>query len=126
MATTYFTHTIKYSWSGPGTSSLSGAVTRTGDADDGRIIQVDASTPDVPVAVSFAKDNLKSVYMLSTQDITLETNADDHTGGNLIELTAGVPVVFQSDAGQTNPFTFDVDGMFLTNDGMTAAQVDLR
>ena len=126
MATTVFTHSIKYSWSGPGTSSLSGVVTRTGDADDSRIILVPAPTTDLPVTLSLDVSALKSVYMISTQDVTLETNATNHAGGNLIALTAGIPIVFQSDAGQSNPLTLDVTALYITNLGEVDAQVDLR
>jgi hypothetical protein len=76
--------------------------------------QVNCPTIDV--------SELVLLYINSTQDITIETNADDATGGNTLTLKANEPYVWWTSAPFVNVITEDiVTNVFITNtSGATA------
>jgi hypothetical protein len=64
------------------------------------------------------------VYIKSTQDVTLETNAADATGGNTLTLKANQPYVWWTAAPFTNVLTADIaTNVFVTNASGAAATV---
>jgi hypothetical protein len=76
--------------------------------------QVNCPTVDV--------SELELLYIKSTQDVTLETNAADATGGNTLTLKANEPYVWWLGAPWANVITADiVTNVFITNaSGATA------
>jgi hypothetical protein len=124
---TDFSQSLKITWTGAGSASLSGTVTRTADGDGPHAsVALTASVVDHEVEIAFPYAPLNVVYMKSTTGCTVETNAADHTGGNIITLTAGVPLHFLSGAGMTNPFTHDVTKMYVTETDAAAGTLEIR
>lgn len=125
--TTAINHTVRLSCTG-GASTVSGTIVETADAEANQIISVGSTGTDVEVSVAFPFAALKNFFALSTQDLTIETNAIDATGGNTIELVANVPFWYSASAGHTNPFSANVTKMYLTNDSdpAAAATVNIR
>lgn len=76
--------------------------------------QINCPTVDV--------SELELLYIKSTQDVTLETNAADASGGNTLNLKANEPYVWWSGAPFVNMITADiVTNVFVTNaSGATA------
>ncbi len=122
-----FTHTTRIQWTSPnGGVEVSGTVSETADAEQNRQLAIAASTPDQEFDLDFLKDDLKSIFMLATEDLTVETNAADHTGGQQIDLVAGVPFWWALSSGVANPITADVTKIFVTNAVARAATLDIR
>lgn len=119
-------HTFTFGHSG-GSVSLADSVSVTGGAlaYDGSFT-VAGSTTDQQVGVAVTMAACLGVYIKTDQDLTLETNATDHAGGDSFTLKAGIPFVWLKNSGITCPFTADVTTMYFTNAGSTAATVYLR
>ena len=88
-------------------------------------ISVDESiaTGQTDVSVSFNLDvsAAKAFYMVSDQDILVETNSGT-TPDNSFSLKANVPYVWTSDSYDSFKLTVDVTALFITNtSGSTAA-----
>ena len=62
------------------------------------------------------------IYILSTQDVTLDTNAADPGGTDTLELKANEPYIWWKYAPFVNMITADIiTGIFIANDsGVTA------
>jgi hypothetical protein len=70
---------------------------------------------------------LVMVYIKSTQDVTIETNADDATGGNTLTLKADEPYIWWTAAPFTNVLTADIaTNVFVTNASGAAATVTME
>jgi hypothetical protein len=123
--TTEITHTVTLQWQGLAGGGLSASVAKSAGAELNQILAIVAETNDQEFDLDFLYANLVSIYMLATQDLTIETNAADATGGNTIALKAGVPFWWAKDSGVANPFTANVTKIFVSNAG-AAAQLDIR
>jgi hypothetical protein len=78
--------------------------------------QVNCPTIDV--------SELELLYIKSTQDVLLETNAADATGGNTLTLKANQPYIWWSNAPFVNMITLDiVTNVFITNTSGATATV---
>lgn len=99
----------------------------TADAEDNREIAV--PNDSVPVQVSMAIDvsALKSLYIKSDQDVTLETNSSS-TPDDTINLIANQVLLWSVNDYAANPFASAVDvvNLFFTNSGGSAATVSVR
>ena len=114
-----FTHSIATGVTGQGVNRNFAKV-YTADATDRREITVPDSTTDLEVAVEIDVSEIKSIYLHSTQNITLETNS----GGapvDTINLIANVPYSFTTDSYFTNLLATDVTAFFLTNSSGSSA-----
>lgn len=107
--------------SGDIASAVDKTVTLTADGLTERSFTVAASTTDQQVIIAFTQAALKGFYIVSDQDITLETNATDHTGGNQIDLVANQPYVWYNGCLAAKLFTNDVTTMYFTTGAITAA-----
>lgn len=120
------THTVRLSCTG-GATSVSGTITATADGEDNRTFQVANATIDKQVDIAFNKTRLVNFFAKSDQDVTLETNAVNHAGGDIVSLKADIPFWYNKDSGHTNPFdTADVTTTYWTNAGATVANVEVR
>ena len=88
-------------------------------------VAVDAETSDVEASLAFAVAQLAGYYLLSDQDVTLETNSGD-AADDTIALKANTAVEWSADGGHASLFTVDVTKIFLSNAGATAASVKIR
>lgn len=82
-------------------------------------------TTDLAIALAFTAAKVKSVYLLSTQDVTLETNSGS-SPTDTIALKAGSAIKWKSGGSGSNPFTANVTGLFVTNASGAAAQITIR
>lgn len=122
-----FTHTIRTQWTSPnGGVDVAGVVSEVADAEQNRSLAVAASTPDQEFDLDFLLADLKSIFMLASEDLTIETNATDHAGGQQIDLVAGVPFVWCQSSGAANPITANVTRIFVTNAEARAATLEIR
>ena len=88
-------------------------------SDEVAVEAVDVSIPDSSTDKAVAIGGIDvsqvvSVYIHSTQDITLETN-DGTTPDDTISLTADVPLIWCTDCPYSNPLTTDVTALYATN-----------
>jgi len=108
---------------------VSKAVQLTGDAEDSFDLTIGAGLTDVLANVAFVRANVKSLYILSDTNVSLETNATDHSGGDIIALLANDPLEYR--AGSYVPLstffpTADVTKMYFTNLTSGNATVKIR
>ena len=111
-----YSGTITIAYSGGGTSkddtitkSSTGRVSWEESVANGQT-DFEITCPDVDVSACVL------IYMKSTQDVTVETNAIDATGGNTLNLKANEPYVWWTNAPFVNMFTADiVTNVFITN-----------
>lgn len=115
-----FTHTITQSITQPGgAAGLSAANAYTGDGKSSREIPVPEDSTDLEVAVAIDFSQLVNIFMLSDVDMTVETNSAT-VPDDTITLSAGVPLIWNADAPNSNPFTADVTAFFLTTGAVGA------
>lgn len=118
------THTITRSITrGGATKSASKAIAAGQEVviDD----TVAQSQTDLLYELTIDVSQLKSLYIVSDQDLTLETNADDHAGGDLLTLKANQPVIWQLNDACACPITADVDGLYVTTGAIGADGANL-
>jgi hypothetical protein len=118
------THTLTWSLTrGNENLSNSVAVANQGDVN----IDVDQATnqTNTPIGLVLDVSQLKSLYILTSVDMTLKTNSTS-APDTTIALKSGKPFVWESSAGYfTNPFgSTDVTVAYLTN--TTAGSFQLR
>lgn len=119
------THNIGLNWSGGGLSlSNSKAYSATGEAN---IVgeSVPDSTTDQAVNIALDVSAIASIYIVSTQALTIETNSAT-VPDNTITLVANVPYIWHTGSYFTNLLTVDVTVLYLTNASGAAATFNLR
>lgn len=99
---------------GPSVSS-SFPITAVGEQKYQGTIPDTTSSAGQAVAMNFAHSEVAGVFMLSTQNLVINTNSDG-SPTQVITLTANVPV-------QVSPFTADVSALYLRNQSTTASAV---
>lgn len=68
---------------------------------------------------------LKSIWICSDQDVTLETN-DGTTPADTIALQAGVPYMWHSDSYDACLLTTDITALFITNASGASANLTIE
>lgn len=95
--------------------------TNTGTNNQNISEDVAGSTTDHEFDVVFTEASLKSVFLITTVDMTVKTNATSGGGTEQVfTFKAGVPMIWDSNSPITNPFTSDVTKFYLTNAGTVA------
>ena len=93
-------------------------------------VEVDPATSDEVVDAEIDVSALKALYLESDQDVTIETNQAGGSSGaadDTLALSADVPRIWSiTDGLALCPLTTDVDTLYVTNDGATAANVKIR
>jgi hypothetical protein len=108
------THLITRKWAS-GSNSLSKTETLVGSGEVNVDQDIDAGATDLAVSYAVLVAQMKSLFMLSTRDMTivpLDTNGDPLPQ---IDLTANVPLEWTVTSGQDNPYTDDVGSLEVTN-----------
>lgn len=106
------THTLNLSLLTNG-GSVSQAISVTADAEVTLVDHAVTIGTDVLVNVAFPYALIKSVILLSTVNLTIETNSSSSPADTII-LTAGIPNIFVTGYG-TNPFSADVTKIYRTS-----------
>jgi hypothetical protein len=99
--------------------------TLTASSRTGLSESVPDSSTDLQINVAIDFSAMTLFYLVSDQDVTVETNSGD-AADDTITLTAGVPVIWHTDSAHDCPLTADVTAIFVTNASGAAAQVDLE
>jgi hypothetical protein len=77
-------------------------------------------------ALAIDVSQMKTLFMSSTKDVTLETN-DGSSPAATVALKAGIPRVWSLASGETNPFgSTDVTALYITNASGAAADIQIR
>lgn len=118
------THNITINWTRAG-ESLSEVVAVTADGEKNFDVTVNASTTDRQVDIAFEYADVKSLYLHSDVNLTLETNSGS-SPTQTITLTADVPIIWYANGGYACPFTSNVTKFYFTNATATAATVKFR
>jgi hypothetical protein len=109
-------HSFTFGW-GTDTSGrslqASKSITDALEANGGPT-SVNNGVTDQALAISFPFANIASVFLLSSVDMTLETNSGS-TPADTITLKAGIPRIWFVGFQGVNPFTVNVTSFFLTN-----------
>lgn len=104
-----------------GSSLVSDAPSYTGSAYQYLEETIVTATTDGEIVFTCDVSAIKAIIILSDQNITFETNAADHAGGNILSLLANVPYVWTYDSYFTNLLTADITKLYITNaSGSTA------
>ena len=102
-------------------------VTATGDGNFDLELTIDTGTTDQEVVLAIDYSQLKLLFIHSDQAITIETNADDATGGQAISSAADVPYCWWYGSGITCPITDDVvTNIFITNASGSTATIKIK
>lgn len=108
------TDTIQVNTAGTDGSRVTGSSVEVGNARLAVDVSLPASTTNQSQAMAFTVASLQSVYLLSSQNLTIKTNSSG-SPANTINLKAGIPYIWRASAGyNTCLFTVDVTSWFLT------------
>jgi hypothetical protein len=119
------THTLGTSLGGA-SSGLSTTKQYSGTGEVNIVAETVAdSVTDQLIVISIDVSQIKSIYILSTQDLTLETN-NSGAPVDTISLVANMPYIWTTDSYDTNKLGTDVTAIYLTNSSGATATFDLR
>lgn len=76
---------------------------------------IPANSTDLLVNFALDVSACNALYLVADVNMTVETNATDHAGGNVINLLAGIPYVFYTGKYDTFKLTADVTKLYITN-----------
>ena len=119
-----FTHAIHEKVTVGGTS-ISKTTTLTGGAKVSLEETIADSTTDGAVVFALDVSACKSFYMVSDQDITIETN-DGSSPDDTINLIAGIPYVWHEDKYESFLLTSDVETLYVTNSSGAEAKLQIE
>lgn len=119
-----FSHVLAQSWSSSG-REITSSKAYTGDSQISIDVSVPDSSTDMFVELSLDISEIQTIYILSDQAITLETN-DGTTPGDTIVLVANKPLTWEVDSGHDNLFTVDVAALYVTQSSGSAARLQIE
>jgi hypothetical protein len=85
---------------------------------------VGLAATDLLVAMAFLVAKLQGIYLVASQDLTLETNSGS-APGNTLALKANRPYKWDAGSYFTNKFTVDVTAFYFTNTSGVEATVKM-
>lgn len=125
-------HNIDVTWSRGANSAdpVAQRVTKSAQAelilgDDASPLQIADSTTDGEVVAALDVSALKSLMILSDQNVTIETN-DGSSADDTLTLVGGEPLVWWDGCGYSCPLTADVTAFYITNASGATANVQMR
>lgn len=120
------THTLTRSWAdgGPNPVASNQSYSGTGETNIVDTTVADSVTDQLEV-ISIDVSQIQLIYILSTQDLTLETN-DSGTPVDTIALRANEPYIWFVNSYFTNILDTDVTAIYLTNASGSSATFNLR
>jgi len=119
------THVLIINWSGGGIT-LSKSISSSGTGEN-NIVGESIASPETDYEINWDCDvsALKSLYIVSTQDVTFETN-DGAAPNNTIALRADEPYIWHTTSYDSCLLTVDVTKIFITNASGSTATLDIR
>jgi len=81
---------------------------------------------DTLVALSVDVSQVKGVFILSDQDLLLETNSNNAAGGNSLSLKANIPYIWYTNKYDALKFTVDITALYVTNASAAVANLTLE
>lgn len=120
-----FTHNIDIGWSQGNNAPVNTRLAISADQEVNTAPVVPDSSTDLQVNLAVDVSAMKSLHIVSDQDVTIETN-DGSTPDDTLELTADVPILWYEGCGYSNPLTADVTALFITNDSGSSANVQVH
>lgn len=119
-----FTHKLNLNWEGLGRQIVS-QNSYSGDSQTSINVAVPDSTSDQLVVFSLDVSQIKSIYIKSDVDMTLETN-DGTTPADTLVLVANEPYIWWSGSLFTNLLATDVTALYLTTGSVGAGTFELE
>jgi len=119
-----FSHTLAQQISTSG-NTISKDNTYSGGSQTSVDESIPDSSSDLEVAFTLDVSEIQAIYIVSDQNMTLETNsgaAPDDT----ISLVAGVPYVWHTGSYFVNKLTTDITALFMTNSSGSAARLQIE
>lgn len=121
-----FKHTHVRTWQSPTGKAVVNAV----ELEDESEVNIDIASlangaTDVEIPVAFDSSRVKAVYILSTKDITIESN-DGSSPDDTLTPKANKAISWVTGDPGTPPFSADVTKLFLSNASGAAAAVKIR
>lgn len=114
-------HTVVQSLTG-----LNGQISASKQYSGGAAIELDESIPasstNAPLSLAVDISQVKSLLLLSDQQVTFKTNSSSSPTDTLV-LKAGVPYIWNTDSYDTCKITADITTAFVTNATANAARV---
>ena len=99
--------------------------TFSGDGQVSRSVEVADSETNMLINFALDVSQIKSIYIKSDQDLTLETN-DGESPDNTLNLTANVPYVWHENSLFTNLLTVDITALYATNASGSTATLEIE
>jgi hypothetical protein len=119
-------HVLTLSWARSG-ETISQTVTLDAEGERNYNVTVNAAQTDKQVEMPIDISEVKSLYIHSTEDVTIEYNDAAGAQGSLT-VTAEKPIIWYLGCGYaiTAVLAVDVTNFYLTNAGADAAVVKIR
>lgn len=118
-----FSHVISQNVGGDA-SGLTRSKSYTGSSETDLSESISVGT-DTPLVVAIDVSAVKSFYVVSDRQVTLETN-NASAPTNTLTLKAGVPYLWNTDSYDTFKLTGDVTIIYVTNASGGTAQLEFR
>lgn len=119
-----FSHTITRRVDTSG-SSIQSVKTLTADGRQSVSVAVNDSETDKFIEFDLTVANLQSIFILASQDMTLETN-DGGTPTDTISLLAGQAYVWHAGSYFVNLITANITALYATNASGTDGTLDIE
>lgn len=118
------THSLATAYQGGSGLALSTSTIFTGNQEFNISVTAVNGWNDHAIDYDFVEANLVSLFILSSQDVTLQFVVAG-TVDTEIGITANVPYIWYAELG-ASPFTGDVDSLLVTNASGTDALLNIR
>src|SRR5574343_1599386 len=120
-------HTITRQWSGASGVAIASAITTTSGQELNISENIPQSSTDLLVACVVDVSQLKSVYIASDYDVTIETN-DGTSPGETLAVKGGKPITWVYGDTVACPLTVDVTALYCTTGaiGTAGAALEIR
>lgn len=118
------THRIQFRFQ-KGNDVIDKTVVSASGAENNLDEAIPDATTDGLVAWACDLTQMKSIYMVSDQDLSIDTNSA-HPGTDEFELKANEPLVWTENCGLANPFSADVTALYVTNSSGSTANLKIR
>jgi len=119
------THTLEYQWRSSNGSNDTQPVTKSGDGETILQLAIADGVTDQLVTIAIDLSELESLYILSDQAVTIETN-NGAAPADTFSMLADTPLVWHSTDYHANPLSVDVAALYITNASGSTANIDIR